>query len=67
MHGEIRNAYTILISKTEGKRPLTRPRHRSKATLKWGIDLESMDWINLAQDTGFCEQGNETLGSVKSK
>jgi hypothetical protein len=26
--GEIRNAYKILVAKLEGKRPLTRPRHR---------------------------------------
>jgi len=25
---EVRNAYTILIGRPEGKRPLSRPRHR---------------------------------------
>jgi hypothetical protein len=28
MHGEKRNAYTILVGKPEGKRPLGRPRRR---------------------------------------
>jgi hypothetical protein len=27
-HGEMRNAYKILVGKLEGKRPLRRPRHR---------------------------------------
>jgi hypothetical protein len=26
--GEMRNAYNILVGKSEGKRPLGRPRHR---------------------------------------
>jgi hypothetical protein len=32
--GEMRNAYSILVGKAEGKRPLGRPRSR------WGIVLE---------------------------
>jgi hypothetical protein len=28
MHKEIRSAYSILIRKSEGKRPLGKPRHR---------------------------------------
>jgi hypothetical protein len=28
MHGEMRNAYIILVGKPEGKRPLIRQRHR---------------------------------------
>jgi hypothetical protein len=27
MHGEMRNAYKILVGKPEGNRPLGRPRH----------------------------------------
>jgi hypothetical protein len=48
---ETRNAYRILVGKPEGKRPLTRPRH------KWVDNTEmilerwyGMGWIDLAQD-----------------
>ena len=30
-----RNAYSVLVGKREGKRPLGRPRRRGKAILKW--------------------------------
>jgi hypothetical protein len=51
--GEMRNAYTILVGKPEGKRPLERSRCRWVDNIK--IDLreigwDSMDWIELAQD-----------------
>jgi hypothetical protein len=48
-----RNAYRILLGKTEGKRPLRKPRHRWEDNIKmdlrevgWG----SMDWIHQAQN-----------------
>jgi hypothetical protein len=51
--GEKRNAYGILVGKTEGKRPLGRPRCRwvdnTKIDLS-GIGWDDMDWIDLAQD-----------------
>jgi hypothetical protein len=50
---EHKNAYRLLVGKSEGKRPLGRPRHRwvdnSKMDLGkvgWG----GVDWIGLAQD-----------------
>jgi hypothetical protein len=50
--GEKRLAYRILVGRTEGRRPLGRPRHRGKDNIKmylqelgWG-----MNWIELAQD-----------------
>jgi hypothetical protein len=51
--GEKRNAYTVLVGKPEGKRPLGRPRHRWVDNIK--IDLreigsDGMDWIDLAQE-----------------
>jgi hypothetical protein len=51
--GEKRDAYRILVGKSEGKRPLGRPRRRWEDNIKmvlreigWG----GMDWIDLAQD-----------------
>jgi hypothetical protein len=53
--GETRNAYSILVGKPEGKRPLGRPRRRWVDNIE--IDLreigwDGMDWIELAQDRG---------------
>jgi hypothetical protein len=50
--GEKRNAYRILVGKSEGKSPLGRPRRRWVDNIK--IDLreigwDGMDWIDLAQ------------------
>jgi hypothetical protein len=52
---EKRNAYSILVGKPEGKRPLERPRRRWVHNMK--IDLREresggMYWIDLAQDRG---------------
>jgi hypothetical protein len=41
-HGEKRNAYRIFLGKSEGKRPLGRPRHRWKDTIK--IDLRETEY-----------------------
>jgi hypothetical protein len=41
--GERRGTYRALVEKTEGTRPLGRPRNR------WEDNIE-VDWINLAQD-----------------
>jgi hypothetical protein len=47
--GEKRNAYRILVGKPEGTRPLGRPRRRWVDNIK--MDLDGMDWIDLAQDS----------------
>ena len=52
--GEDRGAYSVLVGKPEGKRPLGRPRRRWVNTIR--MDLQEvvcgyMDWIGLAQDT----------------
>jgi hypothetical protein len=51
--GERRNAYRILVGKSEGKRQLGRPRRRWEDNIRtdlreigWG----GMDWLDLAPD-----------------
>jgi hypothetical protein len=51
--GERRGAYRVLVGRTEGKRPLLRPRRRWEYNIK--IDYQEVgwggiDWIDLAQD-----------------
>jgi hypothetical protein len=51
--GEKRNAYTILVGKSEGNSPLGRPRRRWVDNIK--MDLREIgtdvgEWIDMAQD-----------------
>jgi len=51
--GEERGVYRVLVGKSEGKRPLGRPRERRVDNIR--MDLQEvgcgyMDWIGLAQD-----------------
>ena len=46
--GEKRVAHKVLVGKLEGKRPLGRPRSRWEDNIK--MDLQEVDWIDLAQD-----------------
>jgi hypothetical protein len=51
--GEKRNVYRLLVGKSEGKRPLGRPRCRWIDNIKIDlleIGLSIVDWIGLAQD-----------------
>jgi hypothetical protein len=45
--GERRGVYRVWVGKSEGKRPLGRPRHRRKNNIK--MNLLEADWIGLAQ------------------
>jgi hypothetical protein len=51
--GEERKVYKILVGKSEGKRPLGRPRRRWEDGIRMDlreIGLGYVDWIRLAQD-----------------
>jgi hypothetical protein len=51
--GEVRCAYNILVGKSEGRRPLGRPRCRWEDNIKMDlreIGFGDVDWIHLAQD-----------------
>jgi hypothetical protein len=45
--------YRLLVEKSEGKRPLGRPRRRWRDNIKMDlleIEVNVVDWIGLAQD-----------------
>ena len=51
--GEDRGVHSVLVGKSEGKRPLERPRRRWKDNIK--MDLQEVgggrgDWMELAQN-----------------
>jgi hypothetical protein len=50
--GKKRGGYRVLVGRSEGRRPLGRPRHKWEGNIK--VDLQnwndSMDWIDLTQD-----------------
>jgi hypothetical protein len=51
--GEKRNVYRLLVERSEGKRPLGRPRCNWIDNIKMDlleIGLGVVDWIGLAQD-----------------
>jgi len=57
--GEVRGVYRVLVGKSEGKRPLGRPRRRWVDYIR--MDLQEvgcgyMDWIGLAQDSDGCRR-----------
>ena len=66
--GERIGLYGVLVGNPERKRPLRKHRNRWEDNIK--MDLQevgygSMDWMELAQEAGTCERGNEPSGSIK--
>jgi len=54
-YGERRGIYRVVVGKTEGKRPLGRPKHRWEHNTK--MDLEEvgcgdMDWFRIGTGGG---------------
>ena len=50
---ESRNAYRVIVGKSEGKRPLGRPRRRLEDNIKMHlrvVDCNPGEWIDLAED-----------------
>ena len=50
---EIRGVYSVLVSKTEGKRPLGRSRRRCEDNNKMDlqkVEFGVMNWMELAKD-----------------
>jgi hypothetical protein len=64
---EERGVYRVLVGKTEGRRPLGRPRSRWEENIR--VDLQEvgcgvgtgLGWLRI--ETGNCECGNEPSGS----
>ena len=48
--GERSGAYRVLVGKTEGKRPLGRPRRRWEDNIRWISRKKISYWFNLAQN-----------------
>jgi hypothetical protein len=51
--GEGRDVYRVLVGKSDGKKPLGRPRHRWEDNIKidfMEIGIDGANWIRLAQD-----------------
>jgi len=51
--GESKGVYRVSVGKSEGKRPLGRPRRRWENNIKMDLQevrCEGMDWIELTQD-----------------
>jgi hypothetical protein len=63
--------YRFLVGKSEGKRPLGRPRRIWEDNIK--MDLRevrcevwtALRWLMIETGAGICECGNEPSGSIK--
>jgi hypothetical protein len=63
--GTKKSVYKVSVGKPDGNIPIERPSRRWEDIIKINlreIVWDDVDWVYLA---GFCEHGNETLGSIK--
>jgi hypothetical protein len=64
-------AYRVLVGKSEGKRPIGRPRRRWEDNIE--MDIQEVEWgtwtgfiwLRIGQEAGTCECGNEPTSSIK--
>jgi hypothetical protein len=70
--GEGRGVYKVLVGRSEGKRPLGRPRRRWEDNIKMDlreIGIDGTNWIRLCSGggpvVGFHEHRNEPSGFIK--
>jgi CRISPR/Cas system-associated protein Cas7 (RAMP superfamily) len=55
--GDRKDVYGVLVEKTDGKRPLGRPKRRSEYDITMDLQevgCRGMDWIELVQDRDRC-------------
>jgi hypothetical protein len=70
-HGELRNAYKILITERERKRPHGKPRRRWEDYVPMDLrEIECVCGLDASGSgqgpvAGSCENGNELSGSLK--
>jgi hypothetical protein len=61
------NAYTILIRKSEGKRPLGTPRSKWKNDIKTHLKetgIKTYSGLRIRKMFEFCERDNKRLGPI---
>jgi hypothetical protein len=66
--GEMQNVYKILVSKTEGKRPCERFRHRWEDNVRMDlreIGWEGVDWMHLSEDNYQCQTLMNTVMNLR--
>jgi hypothetical protein len=69
--GAKRNAYRVLVGKSEGKEPLEDLDVGGRSIPKWilerldGMVWTGLIWLRLGPEEGPFEHGNKALGSIK--
>jgi hypothetical protein len=70
--GKMRNAFKILVGKSEENRPIKRPKRRWEDNIKMNLRKKYWaTWIGFMRRqgpvAGFCEHGNEHSRSIKTE
>jgi hypothetical protein len=67
-HGGGERSYNILVGRSEGRRPLIRPRRRWEDNIKMDlreIGFGNVDWIHWAQDRDRCRAVVNTVMNLR--